>query len=606
MKNKLVFFAAISFLIFFYCAIDKGDHHFLNPDDPTTFIVDINIPASISKCDLENGENGISGTITALDKNEEPNKYYKRKPKLAAVTSSGSVYSVSVSESLEFVDGVASFSSPVINGLSGGTHAVKFKASDDENNVIEGYSDEINMNVSEFSHFRVTMPSNHIYTDPDSFNITVTAIDQNGNTYTDYNAQFQLAIDSGTITPTTGRILNGGSVQMTADVSGYTSNFTISAIEDLTSNQPADVLCDGGGGLDGGTGGGEDSGGEKSIPSELACTLTSSTSTVYRGEDFNLNLTITKKDQNGIIYNSFDNTVSFSSNPVLSLSPTSKAVSGSSSYAGSPVTINNIGPFTISPNTGLNNVITADINDSGLTASCSVTVDVLGGLALYGDNAADLKNLFEAEPQFAGKTFIVVTNLSTIVNNPLAFDGVIVNKASSLFSGGSNLTATESSYLETIYLSNIPVILAADNDGVVQSVHTSIWGISSSVSIPPDNPAQCTFSSFNSLSITAPATPTISYWEAQSDSYVYDPGTSSYVVQADVIIPHPSPGTYALILQTLSGTNAVIMGDAIYHSFHGNYSPNGGDETQWWELSDSLNPDPELVINIMNWTFGWP
>jgi hypothetical protein len=578
------------------CEIDKGDYLFINPDEPAYFEVTFENLVSDPMCGVISGDNGFTGAITAKNTDGSTSIYFNRTVNLEIISSSSPSALISPSTAENFIDGIATISSPAIQGLAGGANDISLKVTDSINPDITGTSTELTIDIPDLSYLQVTMPTNHIYSSDDSYTITVSAIDDNGSVYTNYDAQFDLVISNGTISPATARISSGGTVQVPVTISGATTNYTITATESPSTSQPSDATCMGGGGGDGsgGGGGGGGGGGELSIPDTLTCTLSAPQTTVYRGSNFNLNITITKTDQNGITYNTFNNTVDFASNPLLSISPSSKAISGTSSV-GSPVTINGFGPFVISPDIGLNNTITATVNDGGLTTTCSTTVNVLGGVAIYGDNATELKAEFEAEPAFIGKTFLIVANTSIITANPNAFDGVIINKASTLYTGGTNLTASENTAIVNMNSLNIPVIVAADTYpiGAIPVSYSTIWGVTQEILIPPDQ-ASCIFSAVNPLS-TIPNSTINFYYEAQSDSFLYDIGKSTFVVEATVL----SAGPYALILQTNSGTNAVLMGDAIYHTFHGNYSSNGGDETQWWESNR------QLIIDILTWTFGW-
>jgi hypothetical protein len=142
------------------------------------------------------------------------------------------------------------------------------------------------------------------------------------------------------------------------------------------------------------------------------------------------------------------------------------------------------------------------------------------------------------------------------------------------------------------------MIIAVDNNqsivSTVPTLYSNIWGVTTITNISPDI---STFSFSGSSSITAPSSINF-FWEASSDSFDYDNAMSEIVVQATI-----TATPYNMVLQTIPATTpkAVLMGEALYHAYAGDYTAavNNGDQTQWWESNI------ELTENIIKWTFGW-
>ena len=571
------------------CGLDIDYLFFVDADPPSEFEVAVANSGTVSVC---GGNNDITIAITALKEDGTTDTRYRRAGKLFLIGAEDESLPFTPTKTPHFSDGKVTLSGVSLPTERPGDYVIR--CVDENDKTISGTSDSFRLEVLRVDYFDVSGLPSLIYSGS-SYGLTVRAIDQNGDEFTEFDAYVDMQVTEGyTMSPATLK-LNAGSANGSFVITG-SGPLTVSAR--LSADQGDDVTCTGGlqtgeggdpgtnGGDPGGNGGdpggngGEDDGGEtgeSAEPTNLECTLTGPTADVLKGTSFAMNLSVTKTDQTGGSFPSFSGSAGYTPTDI-GLDPLTHGVS----------TFNANYQFTVST-TG-DHTITATVtdNDSSLPpCSCSASVRVVEGIAIYGDYAADLKA--KLETRLPGKQFFIVNSLSSLdVITP--YTALIVNLAGSGYAiARGDLTAAEATVIKAYYDTLSPILIAHDNmetgPGTAETILAApIWGVSEIIEID-FRVAQNTYIPNPSPPISIPGTPEF-LQEVFINGYTYSGSTP-------IVSMEYSGPTYALILAQTVGTKAVLMGEAIWHPF-------GGDEdleTQWWD--GAVNQD--IVVNLINW-----
>jgi hypothetical protein len=567
-----------SLLILSACRVDRDYFLFVHGEAPDGFSVSTLDLSGMTVCDLGD-ETAFTVSLSALDDEGLVDTTYEGVVNIGMVRVGGTQVGVLPLSSPAFEEGAVTVSNFSIVGeiVPGEQYVIRVTDSEDE--TLTGSSDPFTANIREVDHFTVSGIPN-ILSSGDSFNLYVYAVDQNDATFSQFDGTVDLVISDGwSIAPETVTFdpyYGYGTASVTVTGSG---EFEIEAV--VSATQDPEVACLGG--LEAGGGGGGDGGGggSASEPSSLECVLSGPGQPVLLGSDFTLSLSMTKLDDDDDAYSSFSGSASLSA-PGSGLDPTSMTLS--SLYGSGTYSMSSSGDFEVTA--------TVSDDDSDLTCNCSVDMSVVTGVALYGDIGAELTTWLETEyPDVNFQTISAISNQDQLAG----FTTVICNFAGDNWYNeyyGSPLSGTAASVLYDYWQAGNPILIAHDapSQDLIDNLLNPVWGVTSTTQQRIET--STTFSFIN----TTPwkdDIPSLTTFEEKYCDGITHGGSATEVAGIQ--------GTsYALILATSSGANAVYLSEALQHGFDGETQVAGGgtvvvNETQW------IESNPQLVRNILDW-----
>jgi len=215
-----------------------------------------------------------------------------------------------------------------------------------------------------------------------------------------------------------------------------------------------------------------------------------------------------------------------------------------------------------------------------LTASATATV-VVADIAVYGDSSDYLVDQLSRVAGLSSHGLIKLTSLSSLTN----VGCLIVNKAGDGWSAqgaSANLTLAEANQIKAFWESGKPVFIAHDSlpADVFAVLYPALIGTGSQVRVTL---AQTSAFALTTTGPGAGSEATVTAFnEIFCNGFTQESGTP--VVTTTFSPPSATASTLSLIVARTTGTKALISGEAIYHVFGGEGSP----ETQWWETNQPL------------------
>ena len=595
------YLAALAVVLVVSCGVDEGYHLFVRDDDPVGFAVEMSnaVVPTRSVCDDPDAQDPLTMDlkIQALNPDDSVDVSYDRSVALVLESENGDTVELDPEVSPVFEDGEATLTEVTVSGqlVAGVPYVVR--AEDEDNEEISGTSeDSITATVRSVDHFDVSYTAPSII-DPGvesaAFAVYVYPIDGDGNAFTQFDGVVDLAIDDGwTVSPAQIDFAGGysyASGNVTVTGSGSFQGITATVAD--SADQPDDVTCLGG--LAAGGGGGDGGGGGGSAePDSLTCQVNLSPTSILTGQEFSINVTVTKTATNDTTYTSFTGTANVSSD-VGTLT---------NSADGTSLTLTSISQwfagFTV-PNVEGSIEIGATVSDDESSldnVTCTpATLTAETGIGVYGPHATYLvTELSEAMPSL---DFLQVPSIGSL-SDIEPYTILIINMDGLGWTSGRELSVDQAQHVYDYYDGGKPVFIAHDSmSQEVLGILGSICGVEGTERLGQDSeadednpgewlPPSFQFNSVDSAGFIGSAS-VIPFYEVRTDAFT---GTniSGTVVEAR---KDADATYYPIMVATSSPTRAILAGEAIYHPWGGEDAP----DSQWWDEM------PQLIQNAVEW-----